>query len=53
MAFRKKQVTYVSEFDQYLQAFDKSHELTASQRAEQNKANMIASIRDKDHEDDL
>lgn len=53
MAFRKKQVTYVSEFDQYLQAFDKSHELTPSQLAEQAKANKIASIRDKDNDEDL
>ena len=39
--------TYVSPYDRFLAEFDDTHEKTASQQAEIQKAQRIAKLRDK------
>jgi len=42
----KKLTNYVSNLDRFLTEFDKSHELTAAQRKERDKALRISRLRD-------
>jgi uncharacterized protein YnzC (UPF0291/DUF896 family) len=46
MKQNKKLTDYVSEIDNFLQAFDKGHELTAAQRKEKEKFRRIYYLRD-------
>lgn len=46
MPFHKKTVGYVSDIDQCLTEFDKTHPLTESQQAEIKKYQRIAQLRD-------
>jgi hypothetical protein len=44
---------YVSPIDQYLEEFDKTHPLTASQKAEIKKYRRIDDLRDHPHPEEL